>query len=77
MFGTAGFVSKSRLQKYIGKLDSLFSFSSYCPFSKPEMTLLSPIIALHSIFRKEKIYTYGQGVVGPKKWIHWEPEVTA
>ena len=51
MFGTVGFVSKSRLQKYIGKLDSLYSFSSYRPFSKPEMTHLSSIIALNSRFR--------------------------
>ena len=51
MFGTVGFVSKSRLQKYIGKWDSLYSFSSYRPFSKPEMTHLSSIIALNSRFR--------------------------
>ena len=46
MFGTVGFVSKSRLQKYIGTWDSLYSFSSYRPFSKPEVTHLSPLIAL-------------------------------
>ena len=76
MFGTVGFVSKSRLQKYIGKWDSLYSFSSYRPFSKPEMTHLSAIIALNSRFRLEKVYTYGQGEVGPKKGIHREPKVT-
>ena len=48
MFGTVRFVSKSRFQKYIGKWDSLYSFSSYRPFSKPEMTHLLPIIALNS-----------------------------
>ena len=75
MFGTVGFISKSRLQKYIGKWDSLYSFSSYRPFSKPEVTHLSPIIAVDSRFRSEKVYTYGQGEVCPKKWIHQEPEV--
>ena len=39
MFGTVRFVSKSRLQNYIGKWDSLYSFSSYRPFSKPEVTI--------------------------------------
>ena len=59
MFGTVGFVSKIRLQKYIGKWDSLYSFSSYRPFSKPEVTDLSPIFALNSRFRLEKsIYMY-------------------
>ena len=51
MFGTVGCVSKSRLQKYIGKVDSLYSFSKYRPFSKPEMTHLSLIIALNGRFR--------------------------
>ena len=32
MFGTVGVVSKSRLQKYKHKWDSLYSFSSYRPF---------------------------------------------
>ena len=53
MFGTVGLVSKRRLQIYIYlcKWDSLYSFSSYRSFSKPEMTHLSPIIALKSRFR--------------------------
>ena len=53
MFGSVGFVSKSRLQKDIGKWDSHYSFSSYRPFFKPEVTHLSPI----SHFRLEKVYT--------------------
>ena len=67
MFGTVGFVSKTRLQKFLGKWDSLYSFTSYRPFSKPEVTNLSPIIALNCRFRLEKVYTYGQGEVCPKK----------
>ena len=54
MLGTVRFVSKSRLQNYIGKWDSLYSFSSYRPFSKPEVTHLSPILALNIRFRLEK-----------------------
>ena len=65
MFGTVGFVSKSRLQKYIGKWDSLYS--SYRPLSKPEVIHLSQIIALNSRFRLEKVYTYGQSKICPKK----------
>ena len=57
MFGSVGFVSKSRLQKYIGKWDSHYSFPNYRPFSKPEVTHLSPIIAFHCRFRLEKVYT--------------------
>ena len=49
MFGTVGFVSKSRLQNYIGKWNSHYSFSNYRPFSYPEVTHLPPIIALHSL----------------------------
>ena len=65
MFGTVGFVSKSRLQKYIGKWDTLYSFTSYRPFSKPEVTHLSQIIALNS--------RHGQSEICSKKWIHREP----
>ena len=54
MFDTIGFVSKSRLQKYIGKWDSLYSFPSYRPFSKPEVIHLSPITALNIRFILEK-----------------------
>ena len=54
MLGTVGFVSKSNLQKYKGKWDSRYSFSSYCPFFKPEVTHLLPIIALNSCFRLKK-----------------------
>ena len=75
MFGTLWFVSKSRLQKYIGVWNSLYSFFSYRPFSKQAVTHLSLIIALNSRFRLEKVYKYGQGEVRPKKWIHREPEV--
>ena len=67
MFGTVGFVSKSRLQKYIGKWDSFYSFSSYRPFSKPEVTHLSPVIALNIRFRLENVYAYGQGEGMPEK----------
>ena len=75
MVGSIGFVSKSRLQKYIGKWDSLYSFSSYRPFSKPEVTHSSLIVALNIRFILENVYAYGQGEVCPKKWIHREPEV--
>ena len=68
MFGTVGFDSMSRLRKYIGKLDSLYSLSSHRPFSKPEMTHLSSIIALNIRLRLEKVYAYRQGEVCPKKW---------
>ena len=43
------------------------SFSRYRPFPKQEVNHLSPIIALNSRFRLEKVNSYGQGKVYAKK----------
>ena len=53
------------------------SFSGYRLFSKPEVTLFSPEIAIKFHFRLGKVYIYiriGQGT--SKKSIHRKPEMT-
>ena len=74
MYGTVGLVSKKHLQKHIDKWDYINSFSSYHLLSEPEMTLLSPIIALNMRFLLGKSYTYGQGQECPKTKLHRKPE---
>ena len=61
--------SRRDVFKNIGYLDYIFffSFSNYRPLPIPEVTLLSPKIALNFRLRLGKAYLFGYGELRPKK----------